>query len=70
MLRDEENESMLMRKKALASEELKELIKSKLPIGKLLYIQLFQTPPPKLVDASSINGANQIPLIGFLRKLM
>jgi hypothetical protein len=69
-LPDKENESTHLRKKALASEELKELIKRKLPIIRLVWIQLFQTPLPKLVETSSLISGDEIPLIGFLRKLL
>lgn len=43
-LKETDDLEIIRKKQKIASEELSELIKKRLPIGKLLYIQLFKTP--------------------------
>lgn len=70
MMKSAEDTEIEKRRQKIASEELSELIKKRLPIMKLLFAQLFRTPKPGIVKVEDMAHFHEIPLFEYVRKLI
>lgn len=50
-------------------DELSNLIKKRLPLSKIIYEQVFHTPPPKLIPVAEMTSLYDIPITKFIINL-
>jgi hypothetical protein len=52
------------------TQELFKLIRKRVPLTRLIYEQVFHTPPPKYIPVRSMTSLKDIPIMNFVFELV